>query len=209
VATVTARIDLPLTAGTVTDARMLTLTTARAWGSQVSLESLVLLVDGLTAAVTAHSALEHGLVLELTATGSDRLRVGLLDHTAVRPVTRHLSAGELAELDGLAEVAVLATTWGHEPHQHGHRIWFELLKPPDLDDLDDLALDIAAGPPLPSLGAEHRRADPASRAPDAGATEEPHTSSPTPSASLPANVEDALRRRLTINRPEEGSATQE
>jgi hypothetical protein len=129
-ATLTATVDLPVTASTVRDARLISLDLAAVWDTAVSREDLSILVDDLTAGVVAHASFESSLVLELTLAG-EVLRVGLVDGSAVRPVADDLSA----------EVATwaLAHRWGAEAHRGGHRVWFELVPP--VDDLRPLPLD--------------------------------------------------------------------
>lgn len=131
--TLSATVDLPVTAYTVRDARTLTLALVAAWDSGVSREDLCLLVDDLTADVVDHAAAESSLVLELTL-ADELLRVGLADGSAIRPVA-----------DDVTQVGpswALAHRWGDEPYRGGHRIWFEL-RPP-LGDLD--AQDGAVAP---------------------------------------------------------------
>ena len=120
-ATLTATVDLPVTAFTVRDARLVSLDLVAAWNAPVSREDLSLLVDDLTAGVVDHATLEASLGLELTLAG-EVLRVGLTDGSAVRPVADDISA--------LVPTWVLAHRWGAEPNRGGHRIWFELV-PPD------------------------------------------------------------------------------
>jgi hypothetical protein len=129
-ATLSATVDLPVTAYTVRDARILTLTLVAAWASAVSPEDLSLLVDDLTAAVVDHAGAESSLVLELTL-ADELLRVGLTDGSAVRPVAEDVTR--------VGPSWALAHRWGDEPHRGGHRIWFELRPPQDPEGLDDPA----------------------------------------------------------------------
>jgi hypothetical protein len=121
-ATLTATVDLPVTAFTVRDARLISLDIVAAWDTGVSREDLGLLVDDLTENVVARAALETSLVLELTL-ADETLRVGLTDGSAVRPVADDLTA--------LVPTWALAHRWGDEPDRGGHRIWFELVPPAD------------------------------------------------------------------------------
>ncbi|PVY97466.1 ATP-binding protein [Actinomycetospora cinnamomea] len=118
--TLSATVDLPVTAYTVRDARALTLALVAAWDSGVSREDLALLIDDLTADVVDHASAEASLVLELSL-ADELLRVGLVDGSAVRPV-----ADDVTRLGGHW---ALAHRWGDEPYQNGHRVWFELLPP--------------------------------------------------------------------------------
>ena len=170
-ATLTATIDLPVTAFTVRDARCVTLDLAAAWDSGVSREDLTLLVDDLTADVVAHAGGESSLVLEMSLSG-DVLRVGLADGSAVRPLA--------AAATTLEPHRALARRWGDEPYRGGHRVWFELVPPTDPDDTaldpgpDDVDLDLDLDPGL----------------------DDPDEPRPEPEA-----VEDALRIALETVRP--------
>jgi hypothetical protein len=122
-ATLTATVDLPITASTVRDARLISLDVVAAWDTAVSREDLSLLVDDLTENVVARASLETSLVLELTLAG-ETLRVGLTDGSAVRPVA--------GDLPALVPTWALAHRWGSEPDRGGHRVWFELVPPDDV-----------------------------------------------------------------------------
>lgn len=113
----TAAVDLPVTASTVRDARAITLGVVASWTSGVSREDLTLLVDDLTADVVDHAEGESSLVLELTL-DEELLRVGLADGSAVRPVAE--------DIPGVGPSWALAERWGEEPYRGGHRVWFEL-----------------------------------------------------------------------------------
>jgi hypothetical protein len=146
-ATLTATVDLPVTAFTVRDARLISLDLVAAWHAPVSREDLSLLVDDLTTGVVARATLEASLVLELTL-ADEVLRVGLTDGSAVRPVADDISA--------LVPTWALAHRWGGEPDRGGYRVWFELVPPDDepralpLDPETDAALaDVLGRPPAP------------------------------------------------------------
>lgn len=137
--TLSAAVDLPVGDSTVRDARMLALGIADSWDSAASRVDLALLLDDLTADVVAHAGGENDLRLELTL-HQDLLRVSLTDGSAIRPVVTDTLAGR-GPLDLLA---VLAHRWGHEPHEGGHRIWFELDAVPGPLDHDVLAPEVVA-----------------------------------------------------------------
>jgi hypothetical protein len=137
--TLSAAVDLPVGEYTVRDARMLALGIADSWDSAASRVDLALLLDDLTADVVAHAGGENDLRLELTL-HQELLRVSVTDGSAVRPVVTDLRAGR----GPLSLLAVLAHRWGHEPHQGGHRIWFELDAGPGPLDHDVLDPEVLA-----------------------------------------------------------------
>ncbi|MFC5061752.1 hypothetical protein [Actinomycetospora atypica] len=121
-ATLTARIDLPVGEHTVRDARSFAFLTAQAWEPDVSTEDLVLLVDELAAALVRRAEGENGLVLELSA-AEHGLRVSLCDGAAARSAAAAVLRGATA-LVGLLVTA--ADRWGDEPYQDGYCLWFDL-----------------------------------------------------------------------------------
>jgi hypothetical protein len=151
-ATLTATVDLPITASTVRDARLISLDTVAAWGTAVSREDLSLLLDDLTESVVARASLETSLVLELTLAG-ETLRVGLTDGSAVRPVAEHIAA--------VVPTRALAHRWGGEPDRGGHRVWFELVPP------DDVPRALAPDPEVTEALADALRRPPAPGGPPA------------------------------------------
>ncbi|WP_018332199.1 hypothetical protein [Actinomycetospora chiangmaiensis] len=135
--TLSAAVDLPVTAHTVRDARTLVLDLADSWDTAACRVDLALLIDDLTDDVVSHAGGENALLLELTL--HDRLlRVSLADGGAVRPAVADALVGRLPLLGALAE------RWGHEPYQGGRRVWFELDSDPSApEDGVDLTPDTA------------------------------------------------------------------
>jgi hypothetical protein len=130
--TLTAAVDLPVSAHTVRDARALVLDLADSWDSATCRVDLALLIDDLTAEVVAFAAGENDLRLELTL-HEQLLRVSLADGSAIRPAVVDALEGRLPLLGTLAE------RWGHEPYQGGHRVWFEVAVEPESEDEEPLA----------------------------------------------------------------------
>lgn len=133
----TAALDLPVTAHTVRDARTLVLDLADTWDTAAHRDDLALLVDDLTADVVSHAGGENALRLELTL-HEQLLRVSLADGSAIRPAVADVQAGRLPML------ATLALRWGDEPHQGGHRVWFELDAAPAPPPVVELPPETAA-----------------------------------------------------------------
>jgi hypothetical protein len=122
-ATLTAHVDLIVGDHTVRDARAVTLAAVAAWGCEVPIEALLLLVDELAGAVRDHAGEEHSVVLALSAHDAQGIRVTLADGAAVRATAADVVRGAPG-LAGLLES--LAARWGDEPLQGGYSIWFEV-----------------------------------------------------------------------------------
>jgi hypothetical protein len=122
-ATLTAHADLLVGDHTVRDARAVALAAAAAWRCEVSIETLLLLVDELAGAVREHASGEHSLLLALDVHDGQGLRVTLADGAAARATAAELVAGTPA-LAGLLES--LAARWGDEPYRGGYSVWFEI-----------------------------------------------------------------------------------
>jgi hypothetical protein len=122
-ATLTAHADLPVGDHTVRDARTFATAATAAWQCEVSIETLLLLVDELAGAVRERASYEHDLLLTLSAHDAHGIRVTLADGAAARATAADLVAGTPALA---ALLATLAARWGHEPYQGGYSLWFEL-----------------------------------------------------------------------------------
>lgn len=119
-----ASIDLPPTAPSVAAARRIVLDLLRVWRTPHDRDDAALLVTELVANVVDHVGGEACLTLEITSS-EDWLRVAVLDGSAVRPVVQELSH-DRPRGRGLLMVQAIAHRWGHEDHQGGKRVWFEL-----------------------------------------------------------------------------------
>jgi hypothetical protein len=122
-ATLTAHADLPVGDHTVRDARTFSLAATAAWECEVSIETLLLLVDELAGAVRERASGEHDLLLTLSAHDGRGIRVTLADGNAVRAAAAAVVEGAPALA---ALLATLAARWGHEPYRGGYSLWFEL-----------------------------------------------------------------------------------
>lgn len=123
VSSFTASIDLPPRASSVPLARRLVRDVLRTWRAPQDPEDAALLVTELVANVVDHAGGDV-FTLELSLAGA-RLRVGVLDGSAVLPVVREMS--HTAERGrGMQLVAAVADRWGCEEHRGGKRVWFEL-----------------------------------------------------------------------------------
>ena len=122
--TVSAGIDLPPTALSISAARHVVLELLSVWGTPQDRDDAALLVTELVANVVDHVGGEECLTLELTSS-EGRLRIAVRDGSSVRPVVHELSR-DRPRGRGLLMVQEIADRWGSEDDQGGKRVWFEL-----------------------------------------------------------------------------------
>jgi anti-sigma regulatory factor (Ser/Thr protein kinase) len=120
----TASIDLPPTAVSVPAARHLVLELLRVWEVPHDREDAALLVTELVSNVVDHVGGGESLTLELTI-ADDRLRIAVVDGSAIRPVVQELSH-DRPRGRGMRMVQSIADRWGADDHGSGKRVWFEL-----------------------------------------------------------------------------------
>ena len=124
--TLSARIDLPPTAGSVPTARRVVVELLALWGAPHDRDA-GLVVSELVANVVDHVGGDEPFTLELTSSG-DSLRISVADGSAIRPVVRELES-DSARGRGMRMVERIADRWGAEEHQGGKRVWVELAPP--------------------------------------------------------------------------------
>jgi anti-sigma regulatory factor (Ser/Thr protein kinase) len=123
-----AVFDFAPTIRSVPVARRLVRELLRSWQVPHDEEDAALLVAELAANVVDHVRGEDSFSLELAVAG-ERLRIAVVDGSAVRPVVRELRSTS-ARGRGMQLVAAIADRWGVEDHGGGgKRIWFELAAP--------------------------------------------------------------------------------
>jgi anti-sigma regulatory factor (Ser/Thr protein kinase) len=122
--TFTAAVDLPPLAHSVPVARHLTLELLRAWHAAQNRDDVALLVTELVTNVVDHVGGDDVFTLEL-AVSDGRLRIAVVDGSAIRPVARELDA-DSPRGRGLAMVQAIAERWGTEEYRGGKRVWLEL-----------------------------------------------------------------------------------
>ncbi len=122
--TLTARVDLLPTAGSVPAARHLVREVLRAWGAPQDDGDVALLVTELVANVVDHVGGESVLSLELEFSDG-WLRIAVADGSAVRPVVGALR-GDQPRGRGMQIVEAIADRWGVEDADGGKRVWFVL-----------------------------------------------------------------------------------
>ena len=123
-ATSTAHADLLVGDHTARDARAVALAVVEAWECEVSVETLLLVLDELVDAVRERASTEYGLVLELSTHDAQGVRVTLADGSAVRATAEDVVRGApvLAAL-----LSSLTARWGDEPYRGGYSLWFDLV----------------------------------------------------------------------------------
>jgi anti-sigma regulatory factor (Ser/Thr protein kinase) len=122
--TLDASFQLPPAAASVPTARHVLLELLRAWEAPHDLDDAALLVTELVSNVVDHVGGEAALSVELTLSG-DRLRVAVVDGSAIRPVVQELSR-DRPRGRGLRMLQIIASGWGSDAHGDGKRVWFEL-----------------------------------------------------------------------------------
>ncbi len=122
--TLTARVDLPPSARSVTVARHLTREVLLAWRAPQDAGDVELLVTELVANVVDHVGGESVLSLELEYSDA-WLRIAVSDGSAVRPVVGQLR-GDQPRGRGMQIVEAIADEWGAEDVHGGKRVWFVL-----------------------------------------------------------------------------------
>jgi anti-sigma regulatory factor (Ser/Thr protein kinase) len=122
-----ASIDLPPTQGSVPASRHLLLELLRVWDVPHDREDAALLVTELVSNVVDHVGGEANLTLEL-GVADDRLRIGVVDGSSIRPVVQELSL-DRPRGRGMRMVQAIADRWGTDDHRGGKRVWFELRTP--------------------------------------------------------------------------------
>ena len=122
--TLSAGIDLPPTALSISAARHVVLELLSVWGTPQDRDDAALLVTELVANVVDHVGGDDFLTLELEAS-EDRLRIAVLDGSSVPPVVQELSR-ERPRGRGLLMLQAIADRWGSDDHRGGKRVWFEL-----------------------------------------------------------------------------------
>lgn len=125
--TLSARIDLPPTAGSVPTARRVVVELLALWGAPHDRDDAGLVVSELVANVVDHVGGDEPFTVELTSSG-DSLRISVADGSAIRPVVRELES-DSARGRGMRMVERIADRWGAEEHQGGKRVWVELAPP--------------------------------------------------------------------------------
>lgn len=147
-ATSTAHAGLLVGDHTARDARAVALAVVEAWECEVSVETLLLVLDELVDAVRERASTEYGLVLELSTHDGQGVRVTLADGSAVRATAEDVVRGApvLAAL-----LSSLTARWGDEPYRGGYSLWFDLVAdgpaPPNglpRSDEPDVDLDVEA-----------------------------------------------------------------
>ncbi|MGR7024141.1 ATP-binding protein [Geodermatophilus sp. URMC 62] len=119
--TLTTRVDLLPTAGSVPAARHLVREVLRAWGAPQDDGDIALLVTELVTNVVDHVEGESVLSLELEFSDG-WLRIAVADGSAVRPVVGELR-GDQPRGRGMQIVAAIADRWGVEDTDGGKRVW--------------------------------------------------------------------------------------
>jgi anti-sigma regulatory factor (Ser/Thr protein kinase) len=122
--TLSARVDLPPTVGSVPTARRLAVELLTVWRAPHDRDDAGLVVSELVANVVDHVGGDQPFTLELTHSG-DWLRISLVDGSAIRPIVRELEMSS-SRGRGMRMVERIASRWGAEDHDGGKRVWVEL-----------------------------------------------------------------------------------
>src|SRR5690348_1289966 len=120
----TIAVELPAKPRSVTAARHIALELLAAWEAPHNAEDVALLITELVTNVVDHVGGDSALILELSLT-EDRLHVGVVDGSSVRPVARELDQDN-PRGRGVRIVQAIADRWGSDDHHGGKRVWFEL-----------------------------------------------------------------------------------
>jgi anti-sigma regulatory factor (Ser/Thr protein kinase) len=123
-----ASFELPPVPSSIPTARHLAGELLRSWEVRADLDDAALLVTELVSNVIDHVGGEATLTVEVNSSG-DWLRIGVVDGSAVVPVVQELDQAR-PRGRGLRMLQLIASRWGHEEHDGGKRVWFELS--PDL-----------------------------------------------------------------------------